>query len=316
MIGAVAGLAIGTTVTLYSYSIDYSNRSFEIRIAFALTYGLLIGVYMGLSLGLAIRLDRRIEPMEVMSWSWRGIRRNIVRWLLVGMGIGLVQGLIFAQPFMTSSPGLWLANFLPNGLQTTFQLILAVMLVNGVTRGLSKRVLDAHRIVTPNQGIWHSAHYGLAMAIIIGGLTATFTGVSVFIAKFWLPVHMGIFREPSLTDYWVVSMMSHILRFYPTVGREFWTLDALFWGTRMGAILGLTAGLYCGGAAYVQHFVLRFMLWRARYGPFHYPRFLDYAAERVLLRKVGGGYIFIHRLLLEYFDTTQESDCNRKDSQN
>jgi hypothetical protein len=30
-------------------------------------------------------------------------------------------------------------------------------------------------------------------------------------------------------------------------------------------------------------------------------RFLDYAAERVFLRKVGGGYIFVHRLLLDYF---------------
>ena len=29
--------------------------------------------------------------------------------------------------------------------------------------------------------------------------------------------------------------------------------------------------------------------------------FLDYAAERVFLRKVGGGYIFTHRLLMEYF---------------
>jgi hypothetical protein len=32
--------------------------------------------------------------------------------------------------------------------------------------------------------------------------------------------------------------------------------------------------------------------------PWNYPRFLDYAAERILLRKVEGGYIFIHRLLL------------------
>jgi hypothetical protein len=28
---------------------------------------------------------------------------------------------------------------------------------------------------------------------------------------------------------------------------------------------------------------------------------LDYAAERIFLRKVGGGYIFIHRMLMEYF---------------
>jgi hypothetical protein len=29
--------------------------------------------------------------------------------------------------------------------------------------------------------------------------------------------------------------------------------------------------------------------------------FLDYAAERLFLRKVGGGYSFIHRLLQDYF---------------
>ncbi len=32
-----------------------------------------------------------------------------------------------------------------------------------------------------------------------------------------------------------------------------------------------------------------------------YARFLDYCHERILLRKVGGGYIFVHRLLQEYF---------------
>ena len=35
--------------------------------------------------------------------------------------------------------------------------------------------------------------------------------------------------------------------------------------------------------------------------PWNYVKFLDYAAERILLRKVGGGYTFIHRMLLEYF---------------
>jgi len=46
---------------------------------------------------------------------------------------------------------------------------------------------------------------------------------------------------------------------------------------------------------------VRFLLWRAGAVPWHYVQFLDYAAERILLRKVGGGYIFIHRLLLDYF---------------
>jgi hypothetical protein len=41
--------------------------------------------------------------------------------------------------------------------------------------------------------------------------------------------------------------------------------------------------------------------------PWNYPRFLDYAAERILLRKVGGGYIFTHRLLLDYMATLEST---------
>jgi hypothetical protein len=43
-----------------------------------------------------------------------------------------------------------------------------------------------------------------------------------------------------------------------------------------------------------------------------YVDFLDYAAERLFLRRVGVGYIFIHRLLQEYFATRYQS--NRLDS--
>jgi hypothetical protein len=35
--------------------------------------------------------------------------------------------------------------------------------------------------------------------------------------------------------------------------------------------------------------------------PWNYARFLDYATERLFLQKVGGGYIFVHRMLLEHF---------------
>ncbi|MCS6812158.1 MAG: hypothetical protein NZ772_01070 [Cyanobacteria bacterium] len=35
--------------------------------------------------------------------------------------------------------------------------------------------------------------------------------------------------------------------------------------------------------------------------PWNYARFLNYATDLTCLPKVGGGYIFIHHLLLEYF---------------
>ena len=56
-----------------------------------------------------------------------------------------------------------------------------------------------------------------------------------------------------------------------------------------------------GWDACVRHVVLRMLFRRADSLPRNYTHFLDYAAERILLRKVGGGYIFIHRLLLDYF---------------
>ncbi len=73
-------------------------------------------------------------------------------------------------------------------------------------------------------------------------------------------------------------------------------------------------GFLNGGLSCLRHSVLRLLLWRAGSIPWNYPRFLDFAAEHILLRKVGGGYIFVHRLLLEYFAslyTTPTPDATR-----
>ncbi|HBE33690.1 MAG TPA: hypothetical protein DD990_20830 [Cyanobacteria bacterium UBA11368] len=71
----------------------------------------------------------------------------------------------------------------------------------------------------------------------------------------------------------------------------------LFWGI-FGVGFGLVAG---GGEACVKHFILRVILYCNGCIPWNYSRFLDYATERIFLQKVGGGYIFVHRLLLEHF---------------
>jgi GTPase SAR1 family protein len=61
-------------------------------------------------------------------------------------------------------------------------------------------------------------------------------------------------------------------------------------------------GLIDGGSKIcIQHFTLRLMLYLGGYIPWNYSRFLNYATERIFMQKVGGGYIFIHRLLLEHF---------------
>ena len=72
-------------------------------------------------------------------------------------------------------------------------------------------------------------------------------------------------------------------------------------GSYFGLSVGLVLMLYLGGFAVIQHVTLRFILYLSGCVPWNLARFLDYAAERIFLRKVGGGYIFIHRLLQDYF---------------
>jgi DNA polymerase III delta prime subunit len=306
VVGGVFGTFIALSSMLYLFVGDFDNWPFGSRIVGALAGGLPIGMCLGVCAGLAVRLERRIEPLEVSSWSWIGIPRDIIRWLLIG--VGLIVGLTLALFFMISSHDAWLGYVLAFGLTNTFSLILVVMLVSGVTRGLSKRITAQH-IVTPNQGTWRSARYGVIMAIVIGGIAGVFAGAVDFIAYFWLPPLMGIaIKKPLGIDREPVSTMSHLLGFVPSTLQEFWMLHALFWGLVDAAIPALAVGLSCGGAAYVQHFVLRFLLWGGRAVPFNYARFLDYAAERIFLHKVGGGYIFVHRLLLEYFADVEISE--------
>ncbi|MEL7495147.1 MAG: protein kinase [Cyanobacteria bacterium J06554_11] len=77
--------------------------------------------------------------------------------------------------------------------------------------------------------------------------------------------------------------------------------NPFFW-----AAAGLSFGLALGGGeACIKHGILRFILFCQGRIPWNYARFLDYAAERIFLQKVGGGYIFIHRLLLEHFATAE-----------
>jgi hypothetical protein len=63
-----------------------------------------------------------------------------------------------------------------------------------------------------------------------------------------------------------------------------------------------------GGLAAWRHGILRLLLRRAGVAPRHYVRFLDEAASCILLQKVGGGYSFVHRLLLDYFAALEQHD--------
>jgi hypothetical protein len=72
-------------------------------------------------------------------------------------------------------------------------------------------------------------------------------------------------------------------------------------GLTAGLGSALFLGLARGGASYLRHRLLIVLLRRQGLVPADLVGFLDYADSRILLRRVGGGYLFIHRLLQDYF---------------
>jgi hypothetical protein len=80
-------------------------------------------------------------------------------------------------------------------------------------------------------------------------------------------------------------------------------LDGLVFGLALAFIVG--SGWY-GGLDFILHYTLRLLLSMKGRAPLNLVRFLDYAAKDLnFLQKVGGGYIFIHRMLLEHFANWQ-----------
>jgi DNA polymerase III delta prime subunit len=80
--------------------------------------------------------------------------------------------------------------------------------------------------------------------------------------------------------------------------------DGILEQISLGLSVGILATLSGGqrsGFTLIQHLTLRVILWWNPSIPWNYAQFLDHAAERIFLKKVGGSYIFIHRSLLEHF---------------
>jgi Cdc6-like AAA superfamily ATPase len=77
-------------------------------------------------------------------------------------------------------------------------------------------------------------------------------------------------------------------------------------GLRSFWLLGLLAGMTRGLIFLIAHYLARFLLYQSGNLPWKLVDFLDYADERIFLRKAGGSYVFIHRMLMEHFAEMDE----------
>ena len=210
-----------------------------------------------------------------MSWKWDQFWNKMISGLRVGLLLGLffgLFGLVGGVPELKPSYGLLgLALGLSAG-----------GMLSGCSQGLScgfvREITDRVK-ASPNQGIK------------LSGKNAS----TAFLVACLSPVPLG-----GLTGAAIGPYVSEGLYFALSVG--------LTVGLSVGLIFGLILGSNLGGSAVIKHYALRLIFWLSGYTPFKFIKFLDHCAKLIFLKKVGGGYIFIHRMLLEYFaDLTPKS---------
>jgi hypothetical protein len=148
-----------------------------------------------------------------------------------------------------------------------------------VIGGLSVRVVRSKSV--PNQGIWLSLRNALLGASIFGPVLALAAWPVLLIAI--RPIAGGdIVAEAPVAVVW------------------------------LGVVAVLVGFAWFGGREVIMHVSLRLVLAATRQTPRDLVRFLDHCVELDFLRRVGGGYVFIHRYLLEYFGSAESVRVERR----
>jgi len=194
-------------------------------------------------------------------------------------------------------------NFLPNFAPS---IVLGYWVVVGLFQGIASEQVEEQWRQVPGQGIRDS----LRNCALMGGISC---------GLFWL---ISAFSPASnlALQVWLNSMVSNMTLFGGLLSHQgnwlrvslsgvpFWLSAGLHSGWIVGLCGSLLVCLIAGGLAALRYGILRLLLRRAGVFPRHYIRFLDEAASCILLQKVGGGYSFVHRLLLEYFASLEQHD--------
>ncbi len=296
------GVLVGLLVWLaYALSNGLSNGlSFGPRIGLmqGLSLGLGNGLHSGLSYGLMGGLlsllaarSTIVQPIDRLIWSPSSLRQSLLSkrlisatlWItaLIGLSYGLSYVIIIGL-IVGLGPS-WLNFGLSYGLSYGLSIGLSYWLLLGLFQGVSSETIKEHHRTVPNQGIHRSAFNGLVFGLISAIIVVLISSLST-------GLNQGL--EVGLDQGLSIRLWQGLIYSLRIVQKQ---------GLDIGLSVGLLVGLLTGGLACLRHYVLRLLLWRSKSIPWNYSRFLDYATECLLLRKVGGGYIFLHRLLLDYF---------------
>lgn len=268
---------------------------------------LLANVGLGLLLGLTLMLlfEYRLgQPLEA-SGSRRQ-RRNQV--LLIGAETGVATVLfvlLFSEPLLAVA---W-------GVAEGFMYASAARYIFGWSYQTEVRTVEAlgwswrHAATGVLLGLVLALIAEVLESLLYGYNGAERTSVTLLVAGFILGGLRGRSTEAKSRPnqgVWLSLRNSLIAAFVlsMTMAALTWLIRDAVYAWQIGLLSAVIAAAIMGGSVFAKHFLLRTILRYQRTVPWRYARFLDYAAQLVLLRKVGNGYIFIHGLMQSYFAET------------
>jgi phospholipase C len=230
---------------------------------------LLVFILLGWVVGGLISALTDLRPVDVLQFRLTGFRHRARLAIRSGLLGGLLFGAIFALMV-----GLLLSSIGANPVRLSLILGLPSIplfaLLSWLVASVTTESVETRR--KPNQGT-RDSFKNAVVVLPLGGLLVGLTSGPL------LGLLFGLLDDDP----------------YEAV------IPGLIAGGIIGLAGGLVGGLIGGGLFASKQSVLRLALWISGSAPPNYSSFLDYAAERLFLRKVGGGYIFVHRSVLEYF---------------
>ena len=225
-------------------------------------------------------------------------------WVLFGLYIGLICGLVAGLVVtFTKFRNAEILRFSFSNLRSR----IGRAIRDGLALGMLG-VLTSELIFAPRGGWTMGLYIGLCVGLSVGLVKLVTTNAVD-----------PIMRPNQGTRDSIKNAFLTLLSIVPAFGLTTALLVGLDWGRDLldsflrlalglgfGLVGGLIGGFWGGGLFAIRHWVLRLALWMRGSAPLNYVPFLDYSVERLFLRKVGGGYIFLHRMLQEYFATLAE----------
>jgi hypothetical protein len=218
-----------------------------------------------------------IKSVEKIYWSWKHLK-----WSALHMRdffvLSCIICIFICELFLILLSGMTRYIFFP----FTNTALVPFLIVKGLS------FMEIEEKLTPNQGIHKSAKNSL------------FFGVLVFIILVIFKSCINTLLGTVLGDY-----LAQIIGYFFIEENNIFSIDTVEYLLTSWSLFDLIVIMFFvlifGGYTFIQHILLRLLLIFNKSIPWRYLFFLDYACDRIFLRKVGGGYMFVHRFLMEHF---------------